>query len=162
VRYRVVDFLPLLLAIGLLGAWLAFQQPFPVTLPWAVNQTAPPPNQQAPRPTPPPPTLVPRAVALQSLCDTNRPRFLGTLANLKARLGSRMGEATECERPIDDDGNTQQMTTTGLAYYRHRLDVAVFTNGYDHWGLDDDRMLHWIGEAVEPPADAAVDTSSAR
>jgi hypothetical protein len=154
-RYRIVDFLPLLLALGLIGVWLAFQQPLP-WLPQLPRTAAAPTSQPvAVAKAAATPTLQSRAIALQSLCDATRPRFLGSLASLKERLGARMGEARDCEQPVDDAGNTEQLTTTGLAYYRRDLNLAAFTNGYDHWALDDERMVHWTGSAVEPPSDAA-------
>jgi hypothetical protein len=150
-RYRVLEFLPLLLAIGLVAAWFGFQQPLP-WLPQSAPELAAAPLAL---PTRVPPTPVPRATVLQALCEAGQPRFLGTLANLKSRLGAAMGDATECEHSVDADGNTQQQTSTGLAYYRHRLDMPAFTNGYDHWALSKNQVLHWEGDEVEPPADAA-------
>jgi len=66
-----------------------------------------------------------------------------------------MGEALECERSVDDQGNTQQKTTTGLAYYRKHLNTACFTTGWDHWALRPEGLVHWTGDAVDPPTDAA-------
>jgi len=158
-RYRLVDFLPLLLALGLIGAWFVFQQPTPMLpLPFAGSGPAalaqPPQSLVTAAPVSPP--VVSRAEALLSLCNSSRPTFLGTLGSLKLRLGARMGDAADCERPVDDDGNTQQLTTTGLAYYRHRPNVAVFTNGWDHWALVETQLVHWTGPAVDPPATATV------
>jgi hypothetical protein len=155
-RYRIVDFLPLLLALALICGWVVFQQPLP-WLPQIPRAAAAPTLQPvAVAGAVATPTLQPRATALQSLCDPTRPRFLGSLASLKERLGSRMGDARDCEQPVDEAGNTEQLTTTGLAYYRRDLNLAAFTNGYDHWALDDERMVHWTGGAVEPPSDAAA------
>jgi len=153
-RYRIVDFLPLLLALGLIGAWFVFQQPLPFL---RQNQQSVAAQQPLPLRTPTPPPLAPRSAVLLALCNKDRPSFLGTLASLKTRLGARMGDAADCERPVDDDGNTQQLTTTGLAYYRHRLNLAAFTNGWDHWALDVNRLLHWTGNEIEPPSYATVD-----
>ena len=36
-----------------------------------------------------------------------------------------MGEPLECEKAINGDGDTQQKTSTGLAYYRNRGSIAV-------------------------------------
>jgi hypothetical protein len=153
-RDRLLDFLPLLLALGLIAAWFGFQQP----LPWlGLDQPAPTLQQQPLTPTSTPISSVPRATALQSLCDSGRPRFLGSLANLKTRIGAEMGDPKDCEHAVDADGNTQQQTTTGLAYYRRRLNAAVFTNGWDHWALSEDKLLRWSGNEVEPPADATTD-----
>jgi hypothetical protein len=65
-----------------------------------------------------------------------------------------MGEPLECERPVDDDGDTQQNTTTGLAYYRHQLNLACFTTGWDHWGLQAGQLVHWTGDAIDPSPEA--------
>jgi hypothetical protein len=57
---------------------------------------------------------------------------------------------------VDTDGNTQQLTSTGLAYYRRRLNLPAFTNGWDHWALSGNQLLHWAGTQIEPPADATT------
>jgi len=150
-RDRILDFLPLLLALGLIAAWFGFQQP----LPWLALDQPAPTLQPLPLATPTAIVSVPRATALQTLCESGRRRFLGSLANLKTHIGDVMGDAKDCEHAIDADGNTQQLTTTGLAYYRRRLNIAIFTNGWDHWALSDDKLLRWSGSDVEPPSDAA-------
>jgi hypothetical protein len=157
-RYRLVDFLPLLLALALIGGWFLVQQPTPMLL-FAERQPAVLAQQPQPLATATPAAqqVVSRAEALLSLCNASRPTFLGTLGSLKLRLGVRMADAADCERPIDEDGNTQQLTTTGLAYYRHRLNVAAFTNGWDHWALIESQLVHWTGQAVDPPANAAAE-----
>lgn len=67
-----------------------------------------------------------------------------------------MGDPIDCEHVVDSAGNTQQRTTTGLAYYRKALNVTCFTTGWDHWGLVARGVVHWTGDAVDPPADAKV------
>jgi hypothetical protein len=155
-RDRLVDYLPLLLAVGLIAIWFGFQRP----LPW-LPQVPPAPSLgvlAAPTPTAVAGTTgVARATALLALCDASKPRFLGSIANLKSRLDARMGDPTDCERPVDAEGNTQQPTTTGLAYYRRALNLAVFTTGWDHWALVDGGIVHWAGPNVEPPGDATPD-----
>jgi len=78
------------------------------------------------------------------------------LANLRSALGAIMGDALECERVVNDEGDTQQRTTTGLAYYRKHLNIACFTTGWEHWGLVDRGLVHWEGLTVDPPAEAVV------
>ena len=159
-RYRLVDFLPLLLALALIGGWFLVQQPTPMLLhsPAPARRPGPATAARCARDgAPAAPQVVSRAEALLSLCNASRPTFLGTLGSLKLRLGARMGDAADCERPIDEAGNTQQLTTTGLAYYRHRLNVAAFTNGWDHWALIETQVVHWTGQAVDPPATAAAE-----
>jgi hypothetical protein len=115
-----------------------------------------------PKPQPAePPTVAPRTrtrvagrTPAPALCDASRPSFVGGLAELKASLGASMGEALECEGSVNDQGDTQQKTTTGLAYYRRQLNAACFTTGWDHWGLQSGRLVHWTGNAVDPPGDA--------
>jgi hypothetical protein len=149
-RFRLFDFLPLLLALSLVAAWFGLQQP----LPW---QTEPIPAAVAlvrSTATPTSAPSVPRATALLALCDAKSPRFLGTLANLQSKLGARMGQPADCEKPIDAEGNTQQLTTTGLAYYRRSLNLAAFTNGWEHWALTNNQIVHWAGNEVDPPSGA--------
>jgi hypothetical protein len=67
-----------------------------------------------------------------------------------------MGEPVECERAVDAQGDTQQKTTTGLAYYRHQLNLTCFTTGYEHWGLAQGGLVHWSGDAVDPPTEALL------
>ena len=59
-------------------------------------------------------------------------------------------------RAVNGSGDTQQKTTTGLAYYRKALNVACFTTGWDHWGLEERGVVHWAGDAVDPPGDATL------
>jgi hypothetical protein len=148
-RYRLLDFLPLLLALALIAGWFGLQQPLPFLQP--PTAAVPSPAFQSVVPTP----TVTRATAIQSLCDPKQPRFRGSLAALKARLGAAMGEPVGCERQVDAEGNTEQLTSTGLAYYRRRLNVAAFTTGWEHWALADNQLLQWAGSDVEPPAETA-------
>jgi hypothetical protein len=87
-------------------------------------------------------------------CTASRPSFVGGLAALKARLGASMGEPLECERAVDNVGDTQQNTTTGLAYYRSQSNVSSFTTGWDHWGLREGGLVQWTGDSVDAPSDA--------
>ncbi len=67
-----------------------------------------------------------------------------------------MGEPVECERATNPMGDTQQQTSTGLAYYRKNLNSACFTTGWDHWALVNGGLVHWTGDAVDPPVEAGV------
>jgi hypothetical protein len=87
-------------------------------------------------------------------CSPARPSFVGGIAELREHLGASIGDALECERAVDDHGNTQQNTTTGLAYYRSQQNVACFTTGWDHWGLRAGIVVHWTGDDIEPPLEA--------
>ena len=84
-----------------------------------------------------PPNLTPAAEPDAGAPRCARPRGRASWAawpRSRLTLGASMGEPLECERAIDDQGNTQQKTTTGLAYYRSKLNIACFTTGWDHWG----------------------------
>jgi hypothetical protein len=100
------------------------------------------------------PGTIVKAVAIQ--CSSDQPQFIGGMAALKTTLGAAMGDPLECERSVSDQGDTHQKTTTGLAYYRKHLNVVCFTTGWDHWALIDRGLVHWVGNDVDPPPDAAV------
>jgi hypothetical protein len=67
-----------------------------------------------------------------------------------------MGAPTECERVVDASGDTEQKTTTGLAYYRSKTNSAVFTNDVEHWALTTDGLVHWTSDELAPPPGAEV------
>ena len=110
------------------------------------------PTVSAPSPTP---GLAAANAAAQTttaeMCTPERPGFVHGAATLKAALGQRMGEALECERGVNAAGDTEQRTTTGLVYYRSATNAVVFTNGWDHWGLAANGVVHWTGDEVDPP-----------
>jgi hypothetical protein len=126
--------------------------PFGVSEPISDPTPAPAPSpsvaaKPSPVPSPPP-------AAADAGCTAATLRFVHGAATLKAALGERMGEPQECERVVDAAGNTEQRTTTGLAYYRAGSNVAVFTNGVEHWALTANGVVHWTSGDVEPPDDA--------
>jgi hypothetical protein len=155
-RDRLLEFLPLLLALSLIALWFGLQPP--VSWPFALPgpEAASPAARTLPLATSTPPPTLSRAAAIQSLCDPKQPQFLGSLASLKTRLGTTMGTPASCERAINADGDTEQQTSTGLAYYRHERNLAAFTTGWDHWALDGNKLLQWQGPDIEPPQDAAT------
>lgn len=157
-RDRVVELLPLLL-VGIIllafqltradGSGLAF---LPVATPTPLAVTAPPTPPTARRPL-----SVAGGTPVLERCLPSQPRFTGGMGVLRAALGSTMGDPLECERSIDAQGNTQQQTTTGLAYRRKQFNETIFTTGWEHWALrDDGRVVYWAGDAVEPPLDAVT------
>jgi hypothetical protein len=153
VRDRLTEFLPLLLAGFVL---LVFQfSRSGANLP-LLPAAAPTATVARAVITPPPLSVRPAATRtpLTDSCTSARPRFTGGMASLKAALGSAMGDPLECEHAIDQRGNTQQQTTTGLAYYLKELNAACFTTGWDHWSLLSGAVVHWSGDAVAPPASA--------
>ena len=149
-RDRLMEFLPLLLAAVILIAFQLSRGPgltLPDFLPQAPTAVPSPTIAAAPTQTPR------RAISsVNPSCSPALPSFVGGLATLKATLGSMMGDPLECEHAVDAGGNTQQRTTTGLAYYRKELNAACFTTGWDHWGLLGRGLVHWTGDAVDPPA----------
>src|SRR5207253_386192 len=82
------------------------------------------------------------------------PAFQSGFATLKRALGEPMGNPTECEHPEDGSGDTVQQTSSGLARYRPGVNATTFTNGFDHWALTGACLVHWTGDATDPPADA--------
>jgi hypothetical protein len=101
------------------------------------------------------PTRVTGVTAATPACNSDQPRFIGRVALLRAALGSTMGDPVNCEREADEEGNTQQKTTTGLAYYRKVRNVAVFTTGWEHWALlPESGLVYWASNEVEPPPNA--------
>jgi hypothetical protein len=163
VRDRVLEFLPLLLVVVLLAGYQAVRAggvEGPLALIAALK---------TPVPTPTVAVASVRAVAVNGTstptsssasfssssangCAGGQPRFLGGLALLRAAVGARMGDPLECEHAVDGQGDTQQRTSTGLAYYRKARNAPTFTTGYDHWALaPDGSLIHWTGDAVDAP-----------
>ena len=134
-----------------------FDLPLVRDLPSMLPLVQGPPQAAVPTPAPSPPRVTvtplakPSPVPLQSdVCTAAAPRFVLAMAGLKARLGAEMGAPAECERVVDASGDTEQKTTTGLAYYRAKVNTAVFTNGVEHWALTSDGLVHWTSDDLEP------------
>jgi hypothetical protein len=155
-RERVSELLPLLLVGVVLLVFQLTRDSGGVLryLPMVSLATPTPTPQIALRSTATPrtPTPVVGPGPSATLCDAAQPSFVGGMRVLKRALGPSMGQAVECERPVDDHGDTQQNTTTGLAYYRSQMNVACFTTGWDHWALTASGLIHWTGDSVDPPA----------
>jgi hypothetical protein len=157
---RLVESLPLLLvgAILLVFYFTRAEGPAVQDFPMlgrtqAATTATPAPLERTPVSTP----TVTTAGVQATLCNPARPLFIGRMAALKLALGASMGDAVECERAVDDNGNTQQQTTTGLAYFRKEANAASFTTGWDHWALLVGRdLVYWSGDAVDPPATAKI------
>ncbi len=69
-----------------------------------------------------------------------------------------MGDPTEPEHGNADNCDTQQLTTTGLAYWRcasNSSSFAAFPDGKSHWALATSTrgLVEWIGDE-DPPPDA--------
>jgi hypothetical protein len=158
---RVIWLLLIVGLIALLGQNLGmYDVPIlrDLRVPMPFGQSGPVAAEPTPPTTPPTVTARPLAAASPSptqggACIVTAPRFTYGTAELKAALGASMGEAAECERVVDAAGNTEQKTTTGLAYYRARNNISAFTNGFDHWAMTPAGVVHWTGDDLEPPPD---------
>jgi hypothetical protein len=113
----------------------------------------PTPSSPIPSPATASPSPTTTATAGET-CTAALPRFVRGVATLKAVVGTDMGEPLECERVTDAGGDTEQRTTTGLAYYRAASNTVAFTNGWDHWALTSNGAVHWTGQDFEPPPGA--------
>ena len=78
-------------------------------------------------------------------------QFLFGIAQLHERLGPTMGVPLECEHVNAANGDTIQRTSTGLAYYRPSINLAIFTNGETHWTVANGQLLMWRNGSVTPP-----------
>jgi hypothetical protein len=88
-------------------------------------------------------------------CTAGGPRFQGGLAELKRSLGRIMGDPLDCERVVNPDGDTEQHTSTGLAYYLKADNVPAFTDGQNRWALTLRGIVHWTGAQLSPPDSAS-------
>ncbi len=70
--------------------------------------------------------------------------FVFGMADFKHRLGPLMGDPLECERAVDGEGDTKQLTTTGVAEYAERTGTVIFTEGPRYWALSEDSLVDWI------------------
>jgi hypothetical protein len=68
-----------------------------------------------------------------------------------------MGNPTSCTySDPSGSGDTLQTTDTGLAVYRAQSGAWTFTNGADRWALVGATVVHWTGDALDPPDDAEI------
>jgi hypothetical protein len=159
-RDRLTELLPLLL-VGVILLVFQVTRPGGVGVPFLPRSVATPEVGRAVATGVPVRSQPPGAVATVGVtfCNPAQPRFMGSIALLRAALGSTMGDPMDCEQTIDAQGNTQQRTSTGLAYRRKQSNETVFTTGWDHWALrEDGAVVHWAGDEVDPPIDASVVT----
>jgi hypothetical protein len=77
-------------------------------------------------------------------CSPDYPNFVLGMADLKNRVGPPMGDPVECERAVDAEGDTKQLTTTGVAEYAERTRTVTFTDGLRHWALSGGSLVDWI------------------
>jgi hypothetical protein len=91
------------------------------------------------------------------------PEFVLGFAFLKQQLGPTMGSPLEAEHGSPDSCDTQQRTTTGLAYWRcstNTMSFAADPDGLVHWAWLD-QLVTWRGADADPPDDAIAVASSA-
>ena len=74
-------------------------------------------------------------VPVPGACDPQRPTFANGIAELKSRLGLVMGEPRECEHAVNSDGDSVQLTTTGIAAYMQNPQQVTFADGSRIWAL---------------------------
>lgn len=70
-----------------------------------------------------------------------------------------MGDPTENEHGHEGDCDTQQETTTGLAYWRCSTGTPTFAaapDGLHHWAWLGDHLVEWFGPSADPPATGLV------
>jgi hypothetical protein len=87
--------------------------------------------------------------ASTAICVAERPLFVLGLADLKAELGDVMGDPLECERAINSQGDTVQLTTTGIAGYVQLTQTISFTRGERYWVQVAGRLLAGDGHRPE-------------
>ncbi len=83
------------------------------------------------------------------------PQFVLGFAQLQQRIGASMGNPLECEHTDPGSGDTQQHTSTGLAYVPHNGGLVSFTNGWEHYALAGSQVDLWRNASVDPPRPTA-------
>jgi hypothetical protein len=157
VRDRLMEFLPLVLVIGVILGVQYWRQDIPFGPP-AATRAAPTAVAVAVN-ADQTPAFVRLAATPGAGCSNSSPRYEAGMLRLKSALGAMMGDPLECERPINANGDTEQRTSTGLAYYRQKANAVVFTNGVQHWALVDRGLVFWTSNSVDPPGDAVLQRS---
>jgi len=84
-------------------------------------------------------------------CSPGQPQFVQSFADLKQRVGARMGDPLECQHTDASSGDTVQHTTMGLVYEHSGSNAATFTNGWEHYALMGDQVVLWRNSSVNPP-----------
>jgi len=72
------------------------------------------------------------------------------LLELRSAIGDAMGQALDCEQPINAAGDTIQTTSTGTAWYTRADAAAIFTDGYHRWVLDPRGLTYWSSPEAVP------------
>jgi hypothetical protein len=92
----------------------------------------------------------------QSACT----QFGADFAALEQQIGAVMGDPSGCPR-VDGDGNTLQISTTGLAI-RRPDGMLLFASGDEHWALSSTGLQEWTANwhtGLYPPATPRADVA---
>lgn len=82
-------------------------------------------------------------------------RFTYGFDALHDLTGEDMGAPIEAPHAASDSGFTEQLTTTGLAYYDPDTNTPAFTDGYKHLAIDAEvGLVRWVG--LDPLPSATV------
>ena len=98
------------------------------------------------------PAMTPSASAP---APSGTPAFVLGFASLSAALGDTMGAPVENEHGTPNGCDTQQLTTTGLAYWRCDTNTMTFAanpDGLHHWALVNGQIVEWQGPSPDPPS----------
>ena len=79
------------------------------------------------------------------------PRFSAGVSALASQLGDTIGQPVECEHAVAQNGDSIQMTTTGLVAYNSLRNTVSFTDGWRHWATTPDGVVAWEGTDSAPP-----------
>ncbi|GEM_PF-7090097 len=100
---------------------------------------------------PPPPPPVTSAGANRFCQAGETPQYRFGFAELKRHLGPKMGEPTECDHISNQQGDTTQTTTAGVAHWNKATNTPTFSTGAEHWAITPDGVVQWTGDAESPP-----------
>ncbi len=105
------------------------------------------------------PAQVLSAAQAQGCGPGEQPTYVFGFADLHDKLGAVMGSPVTCEyADPNGTGDTEQNTTTGLAFWRKSTNTPTFTDGSTHWALTGHGDLTWVGSSIDPPPDAVAIT----
>jgi hypothetical protein len=90
-------------------------------------------------------------------CEPGKwPEFNYGFAALRLDLGADMGDALECEHATSAVGDTDQLTSTGLAHYDRASNTPSFRHNSDNWALTARGLVFWPGMDTLVPSGAVA------
>jgi hypothetical protein len=102
-------------------------------------------------------TLVQALPIAGPFCEPGQPvAYPIWFAVLRAHLGEAMGDPTECPHVDEANGHLFQATTAGVGEVPAATGLPAFTNGWDHWALTSQGMVHWTGAESSPPQGSEI------